>query len=213
VTSVLLADDQELVRSGFRLILELAGVEVVGEAEDGRMAVLLAEELRPDVVLMDIRMPVMDGIEATRRIVADGLPSRVLVLTTFDLDEHVFDALEAGASGFLLKDVGRAQLVAAVATVAAGEALFAPSVLDRLVRHYVRRPPAAVRADLAGLTDREIEVLRLVGQGLSNTEIAGELFISLPTVKTHVRHLLGKLGLRDRVQAVVFAHRAGLVDA
>jgi DNA-binding NarL/FixJ family response regulator len=156
----------------------------------------------------------MDGIEATRRIVDAGLPSRVLVLTTFDLDRHVFDALHAGASGFLLKDVGRADLVAAVSTVAAGDALFAPSVVRRLVRHYVDRPPisAVRRPDLAGLTSREVEVLRLVGRGLSNAEIAAELVVSVPTVKTHVRHLLAKLGLRDRVQAVVTAHRAGLVD-
>jgi DNA-binding NarL/FixJ family response regulator len=214
VTTVLLADDQALVRSGFRLILELAGVEVVAEAENGEAAVSLASRLRPDVVLMDIRMPVMDGIEATRRIVQAGVQSRVLVLTTFDLDQYVFDALQAGASGFLLKDVGRADLVAAVSTVAAGDALFAPSVLQRLVRHYVQRPPATAvpRPDLAQLTSREQEVLRLVGRGLSNAEIAAELVISLPTVKTHVRHLLAKLGLRDRVQAVVIAHRAGLVD-
>jgi DNA-binding NarL/FixJ family response regulator len=213
VTTVLLADDQALVRSGFRLILELADIEVVGEAEDGREAVALASSLRPEVVLMDIRMPVMDGIEATRRIVGAGLPSRVLVLTTFDLDQHVFDALQAGASGFLLKDVGRADLVSAVSTVAAGEALFAPSVVQRLVRHYVERPPASAvpRPDLAELTAREVEVLRLVGRGLSNAEIAAELVVSVPTVKTHVRHLLAKLGLRDRVQAVVTAHRAGLV--
>jgi DNA-binding NarL/FixJ family response regulator len=196
------------------LILELAGVDVVGEAADGREAVALASSLRPDVVLMDIRMPLMDGIEATRRIVDAGLPSRVLVLTTFDLDRHVFDALHAGASGFLLKDVGRADLVAAVSTVAAGDALFAPSVVRRLVRHYVERPPtsAVPRPDLAELTSREVEVLRLVGRGLSNAEIAAELVVSVPTVKTHVRHLLAKLGLRDRVQAVVTAHRAGVVD-
>jgi DNA-binding NarL/FixJ family response regulator len=213
VTTVLLADDQELVRSGFRLILELAGIDVVGEAGDGREAVELAARLEPDVVLMDVRMPDVDGIEATRRIVEAGLRTRVLILTTFDLDAHVFDALQAGASAFLLKDVGREQLVAAVRTVAAGEALFAPSVLARLVAHYVQRPPLRPSAlpGLAELTPREVEILRLIGLGRSNGEIAAELFISLATVKTHVRHVLGKLGLRDRVHAVVAAHRCGLV--
>jgi DNA-binding NarL/FixJ family response regulator len=214
MTSVLLADDQDLVRSGLRLLLELAGHEVVGEARDGAEAVALTAELVPDVVLMDVRMPGMDGIEATRRIVAAGARSRVLILTTFDLDEHVFDALAAGASAFLLKDVGREQLVAAVETVAAGEALFAPSVLRRLVQHYVRRPPAPPEppAGFAELTAREIEILALIGRGRSNTEIADELVISMPTVKTHVRHVLQKLGLRDRVQAVVLAHRLGIVE-
>jgi len=214
VISVVLADDQELVRSGFRLILELAGLEVRGEAGDGRAAVELARATQPDVVLMDIRMPVMDGIEATRRISQAGLPSRVLVLTTFDLDEYVYEALRAGASGFLLKDAGRERLVDAVKTVAAGEALFAPTVLQRLVAHYVRRPPTGVaRLDgpLSDLSEREAEVLRLVGRGLSNAEIADELVISTATVKTHVRHVLQKLGLRDRVQAVAVAYEAGLV--
>ena len=217
MTSVVLADDQELVRSGFRLILELAGLEVLGEAGDGRAAVELARASTPDVVLMDIRMPLMDGIEATRRIAQAGLPSRVLVLTTFDLDEYVYEALRAGASGFLLKDAGRERLVDAVRTVAAGEALFAPTVLQRLVAHYVHRPPQGVaRLDgpLADLSEREAEVLRLVGRGLSNAEIADELVISTATVKTHVRHVLQKLGLRDRVQAVALAYEAGLrVDA
>ena len=212
--SVVLADDQELVRSGFRLILELAGLDVRGEAGDGRAAVDLARATQPDVVLMDIRMPVMDGIEATRRIGQAGLSSRVLVLTTFDLDEYVYEALRAGASGFLLKDAGRERLVDAVKTVAAGEALFAPTVLQRLVAHYVRRPPTGVaRLDgpLSDLSEREAEVLRLVGRGLSNAEIADELVISTATVKTHVRHVLQKLGLRDRVQAVAVAYEAGLV--
>ena len=163
---------------------------------------------------MDVRMPGMDGIEATRRIVDSALPCRVLILTTFDLDEHVFDALAAGASGFLLKDVGREQIVNAVRTVAAGEALFAPSVLRRLVSHYVSRPPVS-RSQLPGLdelTPREQDILRLVGRGLSNLEIADELIISMPTVKTHLRHILQKLQLRDRVQAVVVAYRCGLVD-
>ncbi|HEX5617116.1 MAG TPA: response regulator transcription factor [Solirubrobacteraceae bacterium] len=214
MTSVVLADDQELVRSGFRLILELAGLEVRGEAGDGRAAVELARATQPDVVLMDIRMPVMDGIEATRRIAQAGLASRVLVLTTFDLDEYVYEALRAGASGFLLKDAGRERLVDAVKTVAAGEALLAPTVLQRLVAHYVHRPPQGVaRLDgpLADLSEREAEVLRLVGRGLSNAEIADELVISTATVKTHVRHVLQKLGLRDRVQAVALAYEAGLV--
>jgi DNA-binding NarL/FixJ family response regulator len=207
----LLADDQALVRSGFRLILELAEVDVVGEAADGAEAVELARALRPDVVLMDVRMPRMDGIEATRRIGQAGLPTRVLVLTTFDLDEYVYDALRAGASGFLLKDVDRAGLVDAVRTVADGEALMAPSVLERLVTHYVERPPSGVTQPdfLADLSARELEVLKLVGRGLSNGEIAEELVISLATVKTHIRHLFQKLNLRDRVQAVVLAHEHG----
>jgi DNA-binding NarL/FixJ family response regulator len=214
VTTVLLADDQDLVRSGLRLMLELAYIEVVGEAPDGATAVELAAGLAPDVVLMDIRMPGMDGIEATRQIATRGLPCRVLILTTFDLDEHVFDALSAGASGFLLKDVGREKLVEAVRTVAAGEELFAPTVLRRLVTHYVDRPPAAATQapELENLTTREIEILRLIGRGLSNTEIAETLVISMATVKTHVRHLLQKLDLRDRVQAVVLAYQSGLVE-
>jgi DNA-binding NarL/FixJ family response regulator len=214
VTTVLLADDQDLVRSGLRLMLELADIEVVGEAPDGATAVELAAGLAPDVVLMDIRMPGMDGIEATRQIATRGLPCRVLILTTFDLDEHVFDALSAGASGFLLKDVGREKLVEAVRTVAAGEELFAPTVLRRLVTHYVDRPPAAATQapELENLTTREIEILRLIGRGLSNTEIAETLVISMATVKTHVRHLLQKLDLRDRVQAVVLAYQSGLVE-
>lgn len=214
MTTVLLADDQDLVRSGLRLMLELADIEVVGEAPDGATAVELAAGLAPDVVLMDIRMPGMDGIEATRQIGTRGLPCRVLILTTFDLDEHVFDALSAGASGFLLKDVGREKLVEAVRTVAAGEELFAPTVLRRLVTHYVDRPPAAATQapELENLTTREIEILRLIGRGLSNTEIAETLVISMATVKTHVRHLLQKLDLRDRVQAVVLAYQSGLVE-
>jgi DNA-binding NarL/FixJ family response regulator len=213
VTTVLLADDQELVRSGFRLMLELAGIEVVGEAGDGAEAVALVRDLRPDVVLMDVRMPGTDGIEATRRIVGEGLPTRVLILTTFDLDEHVYDALHAGASAFLLKDVGREQLVDAVRTVADGDALFAPSVLRRLVAQYVDRPPSDRRRppELETLSARELEILGLVGRGLSNREIADRFVISLATVKTHVRHVLQKLHLRDRVQAVVLAYECGLV--
>jgi DNA-binding NarL/FixJ family response regulator len=214
VTSVVLADDQELVRSGFRLILELAEIDVVGEAADGAEAVEACRRLEPDVVLMDVRMPRMDGMEATRRIGQAGLPTRVLVLTTFDLDEYVYDALRAGASGFLLKDVDREGLVDAVRTAAAGEAPKAPSVLDRLVAHYVQRPPPTLARppEVDALSERELEILRLVGRGLSNGEIASELVISLATVKTHVRHVLAKLGLRDRVQAVVLAYECGLVQ-
>jgi DNA-binding NarL/FixJ family response regulator len=211
VTSVLIADDQELVRAGFRLILELAGIEVAGEAADGGEALERARALEPDVVLMDIRMPRMDGIEATRRIGLAGLRTRVLVLTTFDLDEHVYDALRAGASGFLLKDAGRERLVEAIRTVAAGEELFAPSVLRRLVDAYVARPAPGRPAGLDELSERELEVLQMMGRGLSNGEIAEALVISPATVKTHVRHVLAKLGLRDRVQAVVLAYESGLV--
>ncbi len=211
MTTVLLADDQELVRAGFRLILELAAFEVVGEASDGAEAVELARQSQPDVALMDVRMPGMDGIEATRRIGLAGRRTRVLVLTTFDMDEHVYDALRAGASGFLLKDAGRERLIEGVRTVAAGESLFAPTVLQRLVDHYVSRPPVGRATGLDELSEREIEVLRLIGRGLSNTEIGQELFISLATVKTHVRNVLSKLGVRDRVQAVVLAYESGLV--
>jgi DNA-binding NarL/FixJ family response regulator len=213
MTRVLLADDQELVRAGFRLILELAGLEVVGEAADGAEAVELARHLDPDVVLMDVRMPRMDGIEATRRLGRAGLRARVLVLTTFDLDQHVYDALQAGASGFLLKDVDRDRLVEAVRTVAAGEALLAPPVLQRLVEHFVASPPPELArpSGLGELSERELEVLKLIGRGMSNAEIAAELVISLATVKTHVRHVLQKLRLRDRVQAVVVAYESGLV--
>ena len=213
MTSVLIADDQELVRTGFRLILELAGLDVEGEAADGAQALELARTLEPDVALMDIRMPVMDGIEATRRIGLAGLRTRVLVLTTFDLDEHVYDALRAGASGFLLKDAGRERLVDAIRTVAAGESLFAPSVLRRLVDAYVSRPAPGKPAGLDELSEREREVLRMIGRGLSNGEIAEALVISPATVKTHVRHVLAKLSLRDRVQAVVLAYESGLVTA
>jgi DNA-binding NarL/FixJ family response regulator len=214
VTRVLLADDQALVRSGFRLILELADLEVVGEAGDGAEAVALTEATSPDVVLMDVRMPNMDGIEATRRIVARGSPARVLMLTTFDLDAHVVDALRAGASGFLLKDVDREKLVDAVRTVAAGETILAPTVLHRLLDHFVRRERGqgtATPRELEELTARELEVLRLVARGRSNAEIGEELFLSLATVKTHVRHVLQKLDCRDRVQAVVIAYESGLM--
>jgi DNA-binding NarL/FixJ family response regulator len=211
---VLLADDQELVRSGFRLILELAeGIEVVGEAADGREAVRLAKELQPDVVLMDVRMPELDGIEATRRLRQAGVEARVLVLTTFDLDEYVYGAMRAGASGFLLKDAPREQLVTAVRTAARGEALLAPAITKRLIERFVDRPaPLEAAPALAELSGRELEVLRLVARGLSNAEIAGELIIGEATVKTHVARVLRKLDLRDRVQAVVLAYESGVVE-
>ncbi|MGH2935745.1 MAG: response regulator [Gaiellaceae bacterium] len=211
---VLLADDQELVRSGFRLILELAdGIEVIGEAADGREAVRLAKELQPDVVLMDVRMPELDGIEATRRLRQAGVEARVLVLTTFDLDEYVYGAIRAGASGFLLKDAPREQLGTAVRTVARGEALLAPAITQRLIERFVARPPASeVAPALAELSARELEVLQLVARGLSNAEIAAELIVGEATVKTHVARILRKLAVRDRVQAVVFAYETGLVQ-
>jgi DNA-binding NarL/FixJ family response regulator len=212
VTSVLLADDQALVRTGFRLILELSGMDVVGEADDGAAAVELARRLQPDVVLMDVRMPGMDGIEATRRIALAGLPTRVVMLTTFDLDQHVYDALRAGASGFLLKDAKAAQLIDAVRIVAAGEALIAPSITKRLVAEFAARPTKPQPpAELQELTAREREVLILVARGLSNAEIAQHLVVTDATVKTHITRILMKLRLRSRVQAVVLAYESGLV--
>jgi DNA-binding NarL/FixJ family response regulator len=241
MTRILLADDQQLVRSGFALILSVEDdLEVVGEAADGAAAVDLARELRPDVVLMDVQMPGMDGIEATRRIVAADL-AKVLVLTTFDHDEYVFDGLAAGASGFLLKNSDAEHLVEAVRTVAAGNALLAPEVTRRVIRHMVAGRPGDAGADpergrgadgartangtrggdgprggavdprIASLTPREREVLELVGTGLSNAEIAEKLWLGEATVKTHVSNVFAKLQLRDRVQAVVLAHRCGLV--
>jgi DNA-binding NarL/FixJ family response regulator len=212
VIRVLLADDQGLVRAGFRMILRTEpGVEVVGEAADGSDAVELARGLRPDVVLMDVRMPVMDGIEATRRIVdANGGP-RVLVLTTFDLDEYVYEALRAGASGFLLKDAPEEQLLAGIRIVAGGGSLFAPAVTRRLIERFAGAPAAKPPRGLEELTSREFEGLSLVARGLSNAEIAGTLVVSEHTVKTHVAHVLRKLDLRDRVQAVVLAYEAGIV--
>jgi DNA-binding NarL/FixJ family response regulator len=212
---VLLADDQKLVRGGFRMILSAeVEIEVVGEAADGEEAIALARELRPDVVLMDVRMPNIDGIEATRRIVngADGTP-RVLVLTTFDLDEYVYEALRAGASGFLLKDAPEEQLVAGIRIVADGGSLFAPAVTRRLIERFAGAAPKEPPPALAELTPRELEVLRLLARGLSNAEIASELVLSEHTAKTHVAHILGKLDLRDRVQAVVLAYNSGIVRA
>ena len=211
---VLLADDQELVRSGFRLILDLAeGIEVAGEAGDGRAAVRLAKELQPDVVLMDVRMPELDGIEATRQLRRAGIGARVLVLTTFDLDEYVYNAVRAGASGFLLKDAPREQLVTAVRTVARGEALLAPAITQRLIERFLTRPtPGGAASGLSELSARELDVLRLLARGLSNAEIAAELIIGEATVKTHVARIFAKLDLRDRVQAVVFAYESGLVE-
>ena len=214
---VLLVDDQALVRTGFRMILDgEPGIEVVGEAADGREGVEAAGRLRPDVVVMDIRMPVEDGIAATRRIVREGTTPnvRVLILTTFDADENVIEALRAGASGFLLKDVAPPDFVAAIRTVAAGEALLAPTVTRRLLDRFADRLPPVNderTAALRDLTDRELEVLKLVGRGLSNREIADRLVLAEPTVKTHVSHVFDKLELRDRAQAVVLAYEAGLI--
>ncbi|GAA4208166.1 response regulator transcription factor [Streptosporangium oxazolinicum] len=213
---VLIADDQALVRSGFRLILTTRGIDVVGEAADGAEAVAAARELRPDVVLMDIRMPNMDGLEATRHVLARTPRCRVIMLTTFDLDHYVYTALTLGASGFLLKDVTAEHLVAAVRLVDTGDALLAPSITRRLVERFASGDRAPLRApavhrDLTALTPRELEVLTLLGQGLSNTELAGALTLSEATVKTHVGHIFAKLDLRDRAQAVVLAYETGLV--
>ncbi|WP_116453161.1 response regulator [Blastococcus litoris] len=213
MTSVVLVDDQQLIRDGLRLILELAGVQVLGEAADGAEGVRLVLDTAPDVALVDIRMPELDGVEATRRIVASGSRTRVLVLTTFEGEELTYRALEAGATGYLLKDAGGERLVAAVEAAAAGEMPLAPTVVARLVAAYVRRPPAPTADRLGTLSERERDVLALMGAGRSNPEIAAELFISLATVKSHVRHILAKLDLRDRPQAIVLAHECGLVGS
>jgi DNA-binding NarL/FixJ family response regulator len=209
-----LCDDQALVRSGFRLILESReDIEVVGEAEDGREAIELARRFDPDVILMDVRMPNVDGVEATRRLAAGGSRARIVILTTFDLDEYVFESIRAGASGFLLKDVQPTQLVDAIRVVAAGEALLAPSVTRRLLDRFAHTLPGEEKPppELASLTERELEVLKLLASGLSNAELAERLFLSETTVKSHISSVLRKLGLRDRVQAVVLAYEAGLV--
>jgi DNA-binding NarL/FixJ family response regulator len=212
---VLLADDERLVRAGFRMLLKAeTDIEVVGEASDGRQAVEAARRLHPDVVLMDIRMPILNGLDATRQLViAADTPPRVLVLTTFDLDEYVYEALRAGASGFLLKDAPEEQLLAAIRVVAAGGALFAPSVTRRLIEEFSRQLPAGQQPPpgLADLTPREVEVLKLLARGLSNAELAQTLYLSENTARTHVARILTKLGLRDRTQAVVLAYESGLV--
>ena len=214
-TSVLVVDDQALLRTAFSSLIDAEDdLEVVGEAADGRQAVVLAASLAPDVVVMDVRMPVMDGIEATRQITSDQGPSgaRVLILTTFDLDEYVFEALRAGASGFALKSRPLDELLNAIRTVAAGEALLAPSVTRRLIAHFAdqARTPARTPPGLAELTEREREVLALVAEGLSNAELAQTLHVTLPTAKTHVSRILTKLGARDRTQLVVLAYQSGL---
>ena len=212
---VLIADDQELVRAGFRMILDVQNdIEVVGEAGDGGAAVQAARTLDPDVVLMDVRMPDTDGIEATRRLSQAGVRARVLMLTTFDADEYVYDAMKAGASGFMLKNAPPARLVDAVRATAAGEAELSPAIVRRMVDEFVARPrPGATRpAELEELTDRELDVLKLLARGLSNSEIANTLFLGEATVRTHVSRILTKLQLRDRTQAVVIAYESGLVQ-
>ena len=214
MTRVVVADDQELVRSGLQLVLEARDCEVVGVAGDGREAVDVVRRTTPDVVLMDIRMPVMDGIAATRELTGSRSPSRVLVLTTYDLDRYVYDALGAGAAGFLLKATPPDRLVEGIRTVCAGEALLAPSLTRRLIEEYLKHPPAPADVDLNGLgdlTDRERQVLVLMARGLSNDDIAGELVVAQATVKTHVNRVLAKLGVASRVQAVVLAYERGLV--
>jgi DNA-binding NarL/FixJ family response regulator len=214
---VVLADDQQLIRTALRMVIaDIEDVEVVGEAADGEEAVTRTEELRPDVVVMDIRMPGVDGIEATRRITAGPGESRIVVLTTFDDDDHVYGALRAGASGFLVKDMALDDIIGAIRVVAAGDALIAPSVTRRLIQDFTSArssEPARPRRDLTAITDREREVLTLVGTGLSNAEIAERLFISVATAKTYLTRLLSKLDARDRVQLVIIAYEAGLVSA
>ena len=215
MTSLVIADDQGMVRAGFRSLLDAEpDLEVVGEAANGEEALEVVRRLRPAVTLMDIRMPVLDGLAATRTLVEEGVPTRVLVLTTFDLDEYVFEALRAGASGFLLKDAPAEELASAIRVVAAGDSLLAPGVTRRVIDAFVRRPSTPSRATdpaLRRLTPREVEVLGLLARGLSNVDIAERLFVSEATTKTHVSNVLSKLGLRDRVQAVIFAYENGIV--
>jgi DNA-binding NarL/FixJ family response regulator len=211
---VLVTDDQSMVRAGFRMLL--AGeedIEVVAEASNGLEAVAKAARFSPGVILMDIRMPELDGLEATRRILAADDSARILILTTFDLDEYVYEALRAGASGFVLKDDSPEQLIAAIRTVAAGDALLSPTITKRVIKRFARLPRPAPPKELDELTERELDVFRLVARGRSNAEIGSELFISETTVKTHITHILQKLGLRDRVQAVVLAYETGLFEA
>jgi DNA-binding NarL/FixJ family response regulator len=211
--SVVITDDQGMVRAGFRSLLGgEPDIKVVGEAADGETALLLVRQQRPDVVLMDIRMPVLDGLAATRRLVELGVPSRVLVLTTFDQDEYVFEALRAGASGFLLKDATAEELVTAVRTLAAGEALLDPAVTRRVIDAFARVPQPRPDSHLSRLTEREVQVLGLVARGLTNAEIARELVVSDATAKTHVSNVLLKLGLRDRIHAVIYAYESGLIQ-
>jgi DNA-binding NarL/FixJ family response regulator len=212
-TRVLVVDDQSMVRAGFRMLLgSQSDIEVVAEASDGLEAVDKAARFHPTVVLMDIRMPELDGLEATRRILAADGAARILILTTFDLDEYVYEALRAGASGFVLKDDPPEQLLAAIRTVAGGEALLSPAITKRVIKQFTRIPQPAPPRELEDLTERELDVFRLIARGLSNAEIGEELYISETTVKTHITHILQKLNLRDRVQAVVLAYETGLFD-
>jgi DNA-binding NarL/FixJ family response regulator len=210
---VLVADDQSMVRAGFRMLLAREpDIEVVAEASNGLEAIDLAGRFHPTVILMDVRMPELDGLEATRRILAADGAARVLILTTFDLDDYVYEALRAGASGFVLKDDPPEQLIAAIRVVAGGDALLSPAITKRVITQFTRIPRSAPPKELDDLTERELDVFRLIARGLSNAEIGGELYISDTTVKTHITHILQKLGLRDRVQAVVLAHETGLFD-
>jgi DNA-binding NarL/FixJ family response regulator len=215
VIRVLIADDEALVRGGLRMILEAQpDMEIAGEAEDGREALELAAGAHPDVVLMDIRMPIMDGLQATRRLIAGARAPRVLILTTFDLDEYVYEALRAGASGFLLKSARPPELIAAVRGAVAGDTLLAPEITRRLVESFVRRPPPGTRPspELASLTNRELEVFRHIARGHSNAEIARLLYVTDETIKTHASHIFMKLGVRDRTQAVILAYEEGIVE-
>ena len=210
---VLVADDQSMVRAGFRMLLaDEQDIEVVAEAENGREAVEKTARFNPDVILMDIRMPELDGLEATRRILAEDNGARILILTTFDLDEYVYEALSAGASGFVLKDDSPEQLLAAIRTVAAGDALLSPTVTKKVIKQFARHPRPAPPKELGELSERERDVFRLMAEGMSNSEIGQALFISETTVKTHVTHILQKLNLRDRVQAVVLAYQTGVFE-